>query len=206
MLAVILAGGQSRRLGGGDKCLLPVGARSILDYTLDRVRPQAEHVVISANGDPARFRHWGLPVIGDAIPDWRGPLVGILSAMEWAGLHLPQVRDILSVPADMPLVPRDLCRALQEGRAASGLSAAVASADGRLNPLVGLWPVDEAKVLRSAITEDGLARAELWARRASVAVVPLRTNGSDPFFNINTAEDLAAAPAVLEAAGACSAD
>lgn len=185
--AVILAGGLSRRMGGGDKGLLPFGEGTVLGAVLARLAPQASPVALNANGDPARFADLGLPVLSDPVPDRPGPLAGILAAMEWAaGRGAPAV---LTVPGDAPFLPLDLVsRLLGAG------GPAIASSSGRAHPVVGLWPVGLAAPLREALTQ-GTRRVETFARSHGAVEVefPVSPDGIDPFLNLNTPEDLAKA-------------
>ncbi|MBC7799638.1 MAG: NTP transferase domain-containing protein, partial [Gemmatimonadaceae bacterium] len=86
---VILAGGLARRMGGGDKALRIVGGQTVLARTIARLSPQVAPLILNANGDPARFGEYGLPVVADGLPDHPGPLAGVLAGMEWAAEHAP---------------------------------------------------------------------------------------------------------------------
>lgn len=199
ILAVVLAGGLARRLGGGDKCLLPLGGRPILDHVLERLAGQAGQILINAPGDPARFARWGLPVAEDAIPGFGGPLVGVLTALEWARAQAPWVADVVSVPGDGPFLPPDLTCRLLEARAAAGAELAQAASGGRANPVVALWPVMIAAELRRAITQERIAKVDLFARRHRLAVAEFPAEPADPFLNVNTRDDLVAAERLLKA-------
>src|SRR5688500_15344816 len=108
IVGVILAGGRAERMGGGDKCLRQVAGETILARVIARVRPQVEALVLNANGDPARFASYGLPVVPDSVPDFAGPLAGVLAGLEWAEAHQPHAHYVVTVPSDGPFVPRDL--------------------------------------------------------------------------------------------------
>jgi molybdopterin-guanine dinucleotide biosynthesis protein A len=189
---VILAGGLSRRMGGGDKCLLPLGGRPVLAHVIERLRPQVTDLALNANGDSTRFARFGLDVVADDTADFAGPLAGILAAMDWAKRnHLAAA--VLTVPGDTPFLPRDLAVRL----AAAGVPA-LARSGGRIHPVVGLWPLALAEGLRNALRVEGIRKVEDWTRRLAPAVVDFEAAGSiDPFFNINTPEDLARAGALL---------
>ncbi len=185
--AVVLAGGLSRRMGGGDKGLLPFGDGTVLGAVLARLARQASQVALNANGDPARFADFGLSVLPDPVPGHPGPLAGVLAAMEWAaGLGAPAV---LTVPGDAPFLPQDLVSRLLGARA-----PAIASSSGRSHPVVGLWPVGLAVPLREALAE-GTRRVEAFAQMHGAVEVefPVPPGGIDPFLNLNTPEDLAKA-------------
>jgi len=197
ILAVVLAGGLARRMGGGDKSLRLLGGRPILAHVIDRLLGQAGQILISANGDPARFGAFGLPVVPDSVAGFGGPLVGILSAMEWAKIKAPWVVDVLSVPADGPFLPRDLASRLIVGRAKARAVLARAGSAGRANPVVGLWPVSLAAELRHAVVMENIARVDSWTDRYRITTVMFDDVPIDPFFNANTPEDLIEAGRLL---------
>ena len=190
---LILAGGLARRMGGGDKPLRTVGGITILDRVLDRLRPQCHTLVINANGDPARFADTGLPVVADNVPDFAGPLAGILAGLDWAAAHAPGCDTVASVPGDCPFLPRDLVQRLEEARATAGLPLACARSGEWRHPVVGLWPVALRADLRHALLRENLRKIEIWTARHGVALADWPTEPVDPFFNVNTLEDAAAA-------------
>jgi molybdopterin-guanine dinucleotide biosynthesis protein A len=199
-LAVVLAGGLARRMGGGDKPLRLLAGRPLIDHVLERLRPQAAAIVLNANGDPARFAAWGLPVVPDGLPDHPGPLAGILAALDWAAVHRPDLPWVASVPGDSPLIPRDLVAGLHAAREAAGVPLACALSGGRTHPPIGLWPVTLREALRQALSA-GERRIDRWTARHGVAHAEWPDAPVDPFFNANAPEDLAAAEALLQAAG-----
>jgi molybdopterin-guanine dinucleotide biosynthesis protein A len=185
--AVILAGGLSRRMGGGDKGLLPLGGGTVLSAVLARVAPQARTVALNANGEPGRFGALGLPVLPDPVPGHPGPLAGVLAAMDWAA-SLGADR-VLTVPGDAPFLPLDLLERLGEAG-----PAAMAASAGRSHPVCGLWPVSLAEALRRDLAR-GLRKVAGFAEAAGAVPVefPVPPGGPDPFLNLNTPADLAAA-------------
>src|SRR3981189_3387845 len=108
ILGLVLAGGLARRMGGGDKARIRIGGKTILERVLARLAPQCNAIILNANGDPARFGDTGLPVVPDTVPDFAGPLAGILAGLDWAAAHAPEVADIVSVPGDCPFLPAHL--------------------------------------------------------------------------------------------------
>jgi molybdenum cofactor guanylyltransferase len=199
IMAVVLAGGLARRMGGGDKCLKLLAGQPILAHVLERLDGQAERILLNANGDVTRFASWGMPVATDVVAGFGGPLVGVLTALEWAAIHAPEITDVVSVPADGPFLPRDLVRRLVEARAGVGAVLAQAASNGRPNPVVGLWPVTLAAELRHAVVEEGVAKVDAWTARYRLATVDFEAASVDPFFNANTQEDLAEAERLLGA-------
>lgn len=192
-LGLILAGGLARRMGGGDKPLKTVGGVTILDRVLARLRPQCPALVINANGDPARFAATGLPVVPDDVPDFAGPLAGILAGLDWAAAHVPNVAYVASAPGDCPFLPRDLVARLHRARQEANLPLACAQSGDWRHPVVGLWPVALRNDLREAVTVEGLRKIEIWTARHGVALADWPAAPVDPFFNVNTPEDAAEA-------------
>ncbi|NHF72738.1 molybdenum cofactor guanylyltransferase MobA [Paracoccus xiamenensis] len=192
--AVILAGGQSSRMGGGDKVLLTLGDRPMLAHVIARLAPQASPLAISANGDPARFERFGLPVLADSLPDHPGPLAGVLAAMDWAaGLGFDAV---LTAAGDTPFPPDDLATGLQAAAGPRGLALAADLDQGaaRLHPTFGLWPTALREDLRAALTH-GQRRVRQWAAAYQAGTALFQ--GAEPFFNINTPDDLTRATTLL---------
>jgi molybdopterin-guanine dinucleotide biosynthesis protein A len=192
-LGVVLAGGLARRMGGGDKPLLRIGNQTILERVIERLQPQCAALIINANGDPARFAATGLPVVADSVPEFAGPLAGVLAGLDWAAAHAPEIADIVTVPGDCPFLPRDLLPRLQHARSESGMPLACAKSGAWRHPVAGLWPVALRGDLRRALTEEGLRKIEIWTARHGVALADWPAEPVDPFFNVNTPEDAAEA-------------
>ncbi len=180
----ILAGGQGLRLGGRDKALVQLSGRPLLSHLLDRLRPQARRIVLSANGDAARFASFGLPVVADDIAD-AGPLAGIAAAAAYCAANWPETTRLITVPVDTPRPPAYLVQRLAAGPAGR---VTVAEASGRLHWAVACWPLAAALRLKAAIHETGLRRLETAVRAEGLATIPFA--GANTFANINTPEDL----------------
>ena len=192
-LGVVLAGGLARRMGGGDKARLRIGGRTILERVLEGFQPQCAALIVNANGDPARFSDTGLAIVADSIPDFAGPLAGILAALDWAAAHSPELADVVSVPGDCPFLPHDLVAQLLSARAAARTPLACARSGDQRHPVVALWPVDVRDDLRRALVEEGLRKIEAFTARHGVAVADWPVRQFDPFFNVNTPDDAAEA-------------
>ncbi|HEY4862196.1 MAG TPA: molybdenum cofactor guanylyltransferase MobA [Xanthobacteraceae bacterium] len=190
-LGVVLAGGLARRMGGGDKARLRIGGRTILERVLARLKPQCAALSLNANGDPARFADTGLAVIPDSVPDFAGPLAGILAGLDWAAREAPDVADIVTVPGDCPFLPDDLVARLSAARSREAEPLACARSGEWRHPVVGLWPVALRGDLRHALVAEGLRKIEAWTARHGVAVADWPAVPVDPFFNINTPDDAA---------------
>jgi len=192
-LGLVLAGGLARRMGGGDKARIRVGGATILQRVLACLTPQCSRVIINANGDPARFADTGLPVVADSVPDFAGPLAGILTGLDWAAANMPACQWLLSVPGDCPFLPNNLVERLHQARLAAGAPLACSRSGAWRHPVVGLWPVILREDLRRALLGEGLHKIELWTARHGVGVAEWPDTPVDPFFNVNTPEDAARA-------------
>lgn len=190
---VVLAGGLARRMGGGDKPLRKIGGRTILSRVIARLAPQCECLVLNANGDPQRFASFGLPVIADGVKDYPGPLAGILAALDWAAANRPNAAWMVSAPGDCPFLPRDLVARLREAVIAEDAELAVAASQKQSHPVIGLWSVTLREPLRKALLVEGARKVGDWVARRRVATVDWPAEPIDPFFNANTADDLAEA-------------
>ena len=189
---IVLAGGQARRMGGGDKCLRLLAGKPILAHIIARARPQVAALALNANGDPARFAEFGLPVVPDSIADFPGPLAGVLAGLDWAAASQPQASHGASFAGDAPFLPRDRVARLAAALAAGGELACAASG-GRAHPVFGLWPVALREALRRALREEGVRKVDQWTGRFRLATVEFPSGPVDPFFNANRPEDLAEA-------------
>jgi molybdenum cofactor guanylyltransferase len=160
---------------------------------IERLRPACTGIVLNANGDPARFARFGLPVVADSVPDFAGPLAGILAGLDWAAMHVPNSRYVVSTPGDCPFLPKDLVARLYAARGQANVPLACARSGDWRHPVVGLWPVALREDLRSALITDGLRKIEVWTARHGVAIADWPDAPVDPFFNVNTPEEAAAA-------------
>lgn len=196
---VLLAGGLSRRMGGGDKSLRPLGGRPILARIIERARPQVGPLVLNANGDPARFADFGLPVIADGIAGHPGPLAGVLAGLEWAAVHAPECPWVASFATDAPFLPVEMVARLTAAVVREGADLACARSAGQDHPVFGLWPVRLAPELRRAMVEEDMRKVDRWTGRYRLAVAEFDAGPVDPFFNTNRPEDLAEAERLLAA-------
>jgi len=188
---VLLAGGLARRMGGGDKGMRTLMGRPLLDWVIERARPQVRALALNANGDPARLASFGLPIVPDGIPGFAGPLAGVLAGLDWAADEIAEATHVASFATDAPFLPRDLVRRLAAA-VEDGAELACAASAGQAHPVFGLWPVALRHELRRAL-EGGLRKVDRWTDGYRLATVEFATVPVDPFFNVNSAEDLAAA-------------
>ena len=199
IVGVLLAGGLARRMGGGDKPLRTIGGRTLLELVIDRMRPQVAALVLNANGDPARFAGYGLPVVADSVPDNPGPLAGVLAGLDWAAANRADCSLIATVPTDAPFLPTDLVTRMATRLTAEGADLACAASGGQPHPVIGLWPVRLRDDLRRAVRDEGLRKVDVWTARYRLATVGFADAPVDPFFNANRLEDLDRAAALLDA-------
>lgn len=206
---VLLAGGQSRRMGGGDKCLRSLGGQPLLAHIVARAGPQVGPLMLNANGDPARFAAFRLPVAADVVEGYAGPLAGVLTGMEWAAAQAPQCSHIATFACDAPFFPSDLVSRLHAALEEAGADMACAASNGRSHPVFALWPVRLRADLRRAMVEDEIRKVDVWTARYRLATVdfpPIETAAGplDPFFNTNRPDDLAEAERWAEVMGGTS--
>jgi molybdopterin-guanine dinucleotide biosynthesis protein A len=193
VVGVLVAGGRGRRMGGADKSLILLGGKTLIAHAAERLGPQVDRLIVNANGDPSRFAALALPVVADYDDAYSGPLAGILAGMEWARGNLPDAGWIATVAADTPFVPPDLVVRLL-GASNDGGTIRVAASNGKLHWVIGLWPVSVAGDIGQWLESGGSkAVRDFLADRPHVAVEFPAEGSLDPFFNINTPEDLARA-------------
>jgi molybdenum cofactor guanylyltransferase/molybdopterin-guanine dinucleotide biosynthesis protein MobB len=205
ILGVLLSGGLSRRMGGGDKALLDLGGMPLARHVIDRFRPQVCDLILNANGDPERFAALVLPVVADEVGDFSGPLAGVLSAMRWARRERAGVNFIASVSADAPFVPADLVSRLSEALAKNlGARVAVAASRGRRHHVIGVWRLEAEEDIAAALARGERKVETMVDRLGAVAVefadAEIGGEAVDPFFNINTPDDFAMAERLIRQA------
>jgi len=192
-LGVVLAGGLAHRMGGVDKARIRIGGAAILERVLARLRPQCGRLILNANSDAARFADTGIPVVADSVPDYPGPLAGILAGLDWAARYAPEIAWVVSVPSDCPFLPRNLVARLHQARAEAGAVLACASSGERRHPVIALWPVAVREDLRRALTDEGMRKVDDWAARYAIGIAEWPAAPVDPFFNVNTPKQAAEA-------------
>lgn len=201
---VLLAGGKSRRMGGVEKALMRVGDRTLIARAAQRLSPQVSHLIVNANGDPARFAGLSLEVVPDETQERLGPLAGILTALDWFAAHTPAVTSMVSLPADTPFVPANLVARLQDAlNEGPRARVAVAQSRERRHPTVALWNLETAADIRASL-DRGDRKAEAMIDRLGAVAVPfpdfeIGGNAVDHFFNVNTPDDLDIAKTVAVA-------
>ncbi len=192
-LACVLAGGQSRRMGGGDKTLIDLDGKPMLARIIDRLAPQTDNIILNANGDPARFAEFGYPVVADPVGDYAGPLAGILAGLTYARDHMPGTDYVVSVAGDTPFFPKDLISRLLASVPAGKPVIALASSHDKLHPVFGLWPVALAGDLHEWLSSGQTGKVLAFVDRHDSIEVPFADDaalGLDPFFNANRPEDI----------------
>jgi molybdenum cofactor guanylyltransferase len=198
---VILAGGRAQRMGGGDKPMRELADRPLLDHVIARIAPQCDGLVLNAHGDAARFEGFGLPVIPDAVDGFAGPLAGILAGLDWVAANRPAAQFMLSVAGDCPFLPPDLVARLAHARAENDAAVAVAASGHQVHHAIALWALGLRDDLRRALVEEHARAIHRFTAGLSVAVAGWPDHPVDPFFNVNTPEDLAEAERLLANGG-----
>jgi len=199
---VILAGGRSRRMGGGDKCLQPLGGEVLISHVIARAYSQVDALAINANGDPGRFADFQLPVVGDSVAGFAGPLAGVLAGLDWAAEAAPESVWLATFACDAPFFPHDLVMRLWVETEEAGANLACAQSHGRDHPVFGLWPLALRDALRQALVEDDIRKVDIFTARYELVQVDFPDLAGprgpvDPFFNANRPEDLAEAERIL---------
>jgi molybdopterin-guanine dinucleotide biosynthesis protein A len=194
-LGLVLAGGLARRMGGGDKARIEIGGSTILDRVLATLSGQCIDIIINANGNPKRFADTGCTVVPDNVEGHPGPLAGILAGLDWLAAQNNGIEWMVSVPGDCPFLPDDLVERLHQARRqmGTGVPLACARSGEWRHPVVGLWPLALRADLRKALVDEDLRKIEVWTARHGVAIADWPVEPVDPFFNVNTPEDAAAA-------------
>ncbi len=190
-------------MGGRDKSFATLGGVALVERVVARLKPQVDVLAISANGDDARFAALGVPVLPDAIAD-QGPLAGVAAGLAWAATLPEAPGHLVTVAVDTPFFPEDLVARL--ATETDGDTIAIAASGGRTHPVFALWPAATAGPLATWLArgDDRSIRGFLTGRPAVTVAFPPTADGLDPFFNVNTPDDLARAERVLAARGAAS--
>ncbi len=198
---ILLAGGRAQRMGGGDKALRRIGGVPILERVIAAMAPQCAGLLISANGDPARFESYGLPVVADDVAGFKGPLAGILAGLDWIAAHSLETTVAVSAPTDTPFLPFDLVRRLEAARDEAGAAIACARSGGATHPVIALWPVSIRPDLRHALVDEDERKVDRFIQRYGSVYADWKAQPFDPFFNVNSPTDLAAAQAIAARQG-----
>jgi molybdenum cofactor guanylyltransferase len=199
IVGVLLAGGQARRMGGGDKCLRSLGGETLLARAIGRLRSQVGALMLNANGDPARFADYCLPVVADPVEGFAGPLAGVLAGLDWAAARTPGAEWIVTVPTDAPAFPTDLVSRLADSLQRDGAELACASSGGRHHPVFGLWPVSLRYALRDVLIGRDVRKVDVFTADYQLAVADWPIDPVDPFLNVNRPDELASAERLLAA-------
>ncbi|MBL4692013.1 MAG: molybdenum cofactor guanylyltransferase MobA [Magnetovibrio sp.] len=197
-VGLLLAGGNSRRFGGGDKCLHPLDGQTLLSHVITRAAPQVKSLILNASGNATRFASYGLAVVADDLTGHLGPLAGILTGLDWTKENRPNTKWVASFATDAPFFPLDLVNRLHGAAHQHGTKIAIAKCQGQTQPVFALWSVDLAPDLRVALVEQGVRKVMAWVERHDPVFVEFSRPSFDPFFNINTQEDLNKAESLIQ--------
>ena len=195
--AIILAGGRATRMAGADKASRMLGGKPLIAHVLAALKPQCGVMVINANGNAARFGALGVPVVPDDVPGFAGPLAGILAGLDHlAGRH-PDLSHAVSAATDTPFLPADLVAKLDAARLTAKADIAIARSDNIVHPTFALWPIGVRADLREALVDEDLHRVTTFFSRYRCAYADWSAAPFDPFFNVNTPDDLRIAEQIL---------
>ncbi len=189
-IGVVLAGGMGRRMGGADKPLRLLGDRRLIDHVIDRFAPQCSLLLINSNASEPIYADYPFPVIADTLTGFAGPLAGIVAALDWVADHHPDCTTLASVASDSPFLPLDLVARLEQARHDEGQPLACAQSNGQLHPPFALWPLALRDEIKSAVLTEQWRKLDTLLKRFGCAYAEWNEEPSDPFFNVNTPEDL----------------
>jgi molybdopterin-guanine dinucleotide biosynthesis protein A len=193
VVGIILAGGLARRMGGGDKCLLPLAGKTLLQRTIDRAQPQVEQLLLNANGNSLRFARTRLPVVPDVYPNNLGPLAGIHAGFTWMQAKAPKAEWLVSFASDTPFLPADFVENLVSAAQSSSSKLVVAISKSRVHPVFALWHISLKEQIEAQLDSGEVPRLQEWMTAQNPTQVDFNADAYDPFFNINTPQDLYAA-------------
>ena len=192
-IGILLAGGRATRMGGGDKSLVRIGGKPLLAHVLERLEPQCSTLILNANGEAGRFAAFGLPVFADDVPDFAGPLAGILAGLDFIAAHYPETVWAISAATDTPFLPIDLVARLHVARRLAGTPLAYARSGAFAHSVIALWPVALRRDLRHALVVEDIRKVDQYMSHHAAAYADWGTEPFDPFFNVNTPDDIAEA-------------
>lgn len=193
LVGIILAGGLARRMGGGDKCLLPLAGKTLLQRTVERAQPQVTQLLLNANGNSLRFARTRLPVVPDIYLGNLGPMAGIHAGLIWMKNTAPEAEWLASFASDTPFFPNDLVTSLFDAATRSGAQLAVATSNSKMHPIFALWHRSLLEEIERQLQADEMPRLQDWVKQQNVIEVEFSAEQYDPFFNINAPQDLYAA-------------
>lgn len=197
-IGVVLAGGRSSRMGQQDKAFCQLGQQCLIETVIGRVMPQVDELIINTNSEQPAYRALGLPIIKDCADGQLGPLVGILSAMEWIAAQRPQCHWLASFSVDTPFVPLDTVDKLFPAIEREQTLLASVRSEQRTHPVIGLWSLQLRGDLREQLLHHQMRKVDRWTARHGVAIVDFDAEPVDPFFNVNTPDELDTARAILQ--------
>ncbi len=193
VVGIILAGGLAKRMGGGDKCLLPLAGKTLLQRTVERAQPQVGSLLLNANGNSLRFARTRLPVVPDVFPNNLGPLAGVHAGLKRMSADNPNAEWLASFASDTPFFPTDVVTRLLEAAVTSQKQLAVAASKNRTHPIFALWHASLLEKIEQQLQSGEAPRLQDWIKQQKMVTVEFAADTYDPFFNINTPQDLYAA-------------
>ena len=196
VVGIILAGGLARRMGGGDKCLLPLAGKTLLQRSVERAQPQVSQLLLNANGNSLRFARSRLPVVPDIFPNNPGPLAGIHAGLKWVKANTPNTQWLVSFASDTPFFPTTLVEKLLESASENFNPLIIATSRLQTHPVFALWHISLLPKIETQLQTGDVPRLQDWVNSQTAAQVDFAGDGYDPFLNINTPQDLYSAEPV----------
>ncbi len=189
ILGAILAGGQSKRMGT-DKLLLEINNKKLIEYTIDKVKKYLKDLIIVTDSNNEFFSKNNLITVKDCVEGQLGPLVGILTAMKWAKENLKKCSWVATFPCDTPFFPEIIINNfIKESKKKDSLILS-ASSHGRRHNIFGLWSLDLYDKLKDDLINKKIRKVQDWTKGNKIKNLEFKFEDYDPFFNINTQEDL----------------
>jgi len=188
MIALIMIGGQSKRMGGVNKSFIEFNNKKIFDKILERIKPQIENIIVNCNDEEEKLKKYKIPIIKDIKKGYLGPLAGIHSAMNWITNNHSDIKWLITLPGDTPFIPQNLISSFKNKISPKSKIILVQS-NFKTHPIIGAWHISLLSSLNSQL-DKGLRKIMTWAKLYPIDYINYPTESYDPFFNINTKEDI----------------
>jgi len=197
ILAVILAGGKSKRFGE-DKNLAKLGSKSLIEHVVKKVRGKFKKILIIANRDIKIEQSKDVTIIPDCIEGNLGPLVGVLTAMKWAKNIKENYKWIATFPSDTPFFDISIVEQYKKEITTNNSALYFVRSNEKRHNIFGLWSIDLLDILENDLVKNNFRKVEDWANKIGVKTINIKFDKFDPFLNINTKEDLNKAEKILK--------
>jgi len=194
--AVIMIGGQSKRMGGGIKSLITFNNKSIFDRIFERLTSQINKIIINCNDQEKSFEKYQLPILKDLKQGYLGPLAGIHSAMHWLNLNDHQTKWLITIPGDTPFIPMNIVSKFKK-KMSEQTKIILARSGQNTHPIIGAWHISLFSSLDEHLNK-GTRKILAWAHNHPIEYINFDIKPYDPFFNINFKKDITEATLIEE--------